>query len=106
MTAGSTTGETRKRAPASTADLASSIVRTVPAPTTIPSRLENSPMRSSAPGVVSVNSMTLKPAFSAASIAGAAASSMVVRRMAEAFCDPKNWTKSSGCISGFLRIIA
>jgi hypothetical protein len=106
MTASSTTGDTRNRAPASTAARASSGVRTVPAPTTIPGRLENSPMRSSAPGVVRVNSMTLKPARSAASMAGVAAPSSAVRRMAEALWDPKNWTNSSGCMGGGLLVIA
>ena len=99
MTASSTTGDTRYRAPASTAARASSAVSTVPAPTTMPVRDANSPIRSSAPGVVIVNSMILKPPCSAASIAGRAARVSVVRRMAEALWVSRNAMNSPGCIA-------
>ena len=88
MTASSTTGDTRNDAPASIAACACSTVSTVPAPTARPSRCANSAMRSIAPGVVSVNSTTRKPARTAASMAGAAADSIVVRRIALARTEP------------------
>ena len=96
ITVSSVTGETRYRAPALTADLASSAVSTVPAPTTTLSRPENCSISSKAWGVVSVNSTTLKPPRMAASIAGAAASATGVRRIADARCSFRNDTNSSG----------
>lgn len=79
-------------------------VSTVPAPTTISGRFENSRIRSSAPGTVSVNSHTRNPPRIAASIAGAAASCRLVRRIALARASEKKRRKSSDVMGSLIRI--
>ncbi len=98
MTSSSTTGETRKRAPASTASAASSRVTMVPAPTIKSSRAENSRMRSRTLGMEKVNSITRNPPSTAAFIAWRALSESLVRRMAEARHPLKAERNSSGFI--------
>ena len=96
ITPGSITGETRNCAPRPTAARASSAVRTVPAPTIKSSRRENASTRSSAPGIVRVNSTIRKPPRTAASMAEAASSCDGQRRIADALASPSRATNASG----------
>ena len=96
MTCGSMTGDTRKRAPRFTAVRASSVVRTVPAPTIRSGRRANSSTRSSAPGIVRVNSTIRKPPRTAASMAETAVSRAGHLRIAEALTSPRRPTNRSG----------
>ena len=95
-TSGTITGETMNLAPASIARLASSTDITVPTPVRTSGRFRAySATESRHPGVVSVNSTSLNPPATAASIAGVHAPSMGVRSTAHALCSANCWSTAS-----------